>query len=262
MTNAFAKSRYVAWIGGSAAGITAAAAAWLYMAQRPAGGFNRLLVAGLAAFVAVNLVLYAARIVAEKEYQKRLLLLYEKLDPQAFLEAVLPLKGMRLNASGRCTLLVHIANGYLYSGEPLRALEILDGIQPPDTALEMRGLVAGNRATCLLAAGETDRAQAAVDELLRFAGAPKCRKEFAAKARHTAGYLQICIGIARGKHADLEALQKDFEHSRSPLHKLDVQYRLALSYRHRGDGERMRQACDYLRQNGGGTCYPKLAERL
>lgn len=159
MTNAFAKSRYIAWIGGSVAGIAAAAAAWLYMAQRPAGGFNRLLVAGLAAFVAVNLLLYAARIVAEKEYQKRLLLLYEKLDPQAFLEAVLPLKGKRLNASGRCTLLVHIANGYLYSGEPLRALEILDGIQPPDTALEMRGLVAGNRATCLLAAGETDRAR-------------------------------------------------------------------------------------------------------
>lgn len=186
----------------------------------------------------------------------------EALDPSAFLQALLPLRKKRMDASNRCTTLVHIANGYLYGGQPQQALAVLEDVQPPEKALEMRGLVAGNKATCFLAAGEMDRAQTAMDELRRIAADRSCKKEFVQKARHTLGYLQLCMDIARGRHADVGALQKDFESSRAPLHRLDVQYRIALALRHRGDRTGMEKSREYLLENSGGTCYGELARAL
>lgn len=81
-----------------------------------------------------------------------------------------------MDASNRCTTLVHIANGYLYGGQPQQALAVLEDVQPPEKALEMRGLVAGNKATCFLAAGEMDRAQTAMDELRRIAADRSCKR--------------------------------------------------------------------------------------
>lgn len=92
MINAFPKSRCVAWTGGAVLGAAAGISAWLYMAGRAASLFNRAIVALLAAFIAVNIALYIARLMAAREYQKRLLLLYEALDPSAFLQALLPLR--------------------------------------------------------------------------------------------------------------------------------------------------------------------------
>ena len=127
MINAFPKSRCVAWTGGAVLGAAAGISAWLYMAGRAndeTGGllFARkewlAIVALLATFIAVNIALYIARLMAAREHQKRLLLLYEALDPSAFLQALLPLRKKRMDASNRCTTLVHIANGYLYGGQP------------------------------------------------------------------------------------------------------------------------------------------------
>ena len=137
MINAFPKSRCVAWTGGAVLGAAAGISAWLYMAGRAASLFNRAIVALLAAFIAVNIALYIARLMAAREYQKRLLLLYEALDPSAFLQALLPLRKKRMDASNRCTTLVHIANGYLYGGQPQQALAVLEDVQPPEKALEI-----------------------------------------------------------------------------------------------------------------------------
>ena len=127
MINAFPQSRRAAWPGGAVVGAAAGISAWLYMAGRAASLFNRAIVALLAAFIAVNIALYIARLMAAREYQKRLLLLYEALDPSAFLQALLPLRKKRMDASNRCTTLVHIANGYLYGGQPQQALAVLSG---------------------------------------------------------------------------------------------------------------------------------------
>ena len=88
------------------------------------------------------------------------------------------------------------------------------------------------------------------------------QKGIRTKARHTLGYLQLCMDIARGRHADVGALQKDFESSRAPLHRLDVQYRIALALRHRGDRTGMEKSREYLLENSGGTCYGELARAL
>ena len=107
-----------------------------------------------------------------------------------------------------------------------------------------------------------DQLAAVLDELRRIAADRNCKKEFVQKARHTLGYLQLCMDIARGRHADVGALQKDFESSRAPLHRLDVQYRIALALRHRGDRTGMEKSREYLLENSGGTCYGELARAL
>lgn len=258
MIQAFSKSRRLALAGGIVFGALAAAAAWWLLANRVGGLGNRLLVTALAAFVAVNIVLYAARILAMREYQTRLLYLYEELDPEKFLKALLPLQKAKMDASNRCTTLVHIANGYLYAGQPDQALEVLAQVNAPEKALEMRGLVLGNQATVYLAQNNADRAQKAMDDLRRIAGAKQCKKEFALKARHTLGYLQLCLDIARGKKVDTAVLEQDFETSRAPLHRLDVQYRLALAYRRAKNQEGYERAKSYVTEQGGKTCFAKL----
>lgn len=155
MINAFPKSRCVAWTGGAVLGAAAGISAWLYMAGRAASLFNRAIVALLATFIAVNIALYIARLMAAREYQKRLLLLYEALDPSAFLQALLPLRKKRMDASNRCTTLVHIANGYLYGGQPQQALAVLEDVQPAGEGAGDAGSC-GRQQSYLLSGGGRD----------------------------------------------------------------------------------------------------------
>lgn len=257
MINAFAKSRRAAWLGGALLGAAAGAATWFW-AGTGQNTFTRLLLTALAAFVGVNIALYLARMIATREYQSRLLLLYEQLDPKAFLAAAEPLKNAPMNAGPRSTLLVHLANGWLYAGQPDRALEILNEIPTSPKTPETKGLVLGNQATCWLAQGNPDKAQSCMDELRRLVDSGACGKDFSAKARHTLAYLELCLAIHRGKRVNLQALEKDFETSRSPFHKLDVQYRLALAARRCGDAERCARAQEYVSNFGQKTAYPVL----
>lgn len=259
MINAFSKSKRVAWLGGAALGCAGGAAAWCFLPAAGAGG-ARLLLAALAAFVGANIAVYIARLFAMREYQTRLLYLYEQLDPAAFIAAVEPLTGARLDASTRCTTLAHLANGYLYAGQPQRALQVLQSIDPPEKALEMRGLVLGNQATCYLAAGQPDKAQQCMDRLQALLADKRCKKEFCVKARHTLAYLQLCMQIQRGKKVDTKALEKDFASSRAPLHRLDVQYRLALACRRSGDAQGFESARAYVAQQGARTALPGLLQ--
>ena len=262
MIHAFPKSKWIAWGGGGLFGIIAVIIAWRWIKTRQMGLMNQVLVVGLIAFIAVNVAIYIARIVAMKEYQQKLLLLYRDLDPQAFLKTVEPLKTVRMDAANHCTLLVHVANGYLYAGQPQKALEILSQVQPPEKALEMKGLVASNQATSLLAVGKIDEAQKVIQELKQIVADKNCKKEFVLKARHALGYLQICIDTAKGKHVNMEVLQKDFESCKAPLHQLDVLYQIALVQRRNKDKQGLEKSKNYLRTHSGKTCYAKYADAL
>ncbi len=258
MINAFAKSRRTAWIGGIVLGLVAGAGVWLALSGSDQSIFNRVLLAALAAFVGVNIAVYLARMIAAREYQSRLLLLYENLDPEAFLAAAGPLENAPMDASSRCTLMVHLANGWLYAGKTDRAMEILESIQLPDKALAARGLVLSNKATCWLAQGNPDRAQSCMDQLRELLKDKACSKEFSAKARHALAYLQICMDLSRGKRVNLSVLENDFEANHSPFHRLDVQYRIALAARKSGDMSRFESARDYVEKNGAKTVFPSL----
>lgn len=244
-------NRLTAIIGSIAAGPATAAAVFFLLARQLPSIGSRLLAAVLAAFVAVNIVLFVARMLALRYSQTDLLLLYEKLDPQAFLEKVLPLANIKTDASTHCTTMVHIANGYLYSGDFAKAIETLQAIETPEKAIEARGLVMSNLAACRLAAGHLDQAQLAMTKLNALASDKNCKKEFSLKARHSLGYLQICMDIARGKHKGGEALEKDFAQTNAPLHKVEVQFWLAKLYLHTGDREKLAKAAAYVTEHGG-----------
>lgn len=258
MIRAFPKSRMTALLGCPLAVAAAGLLTWLLLARWDMEPQSRVVVTVLVMFVAANLPLFFARILAAKAYQERLLYLYEQLDPETFLDALEPLQNAPMSPSDRCTLRVHLANGCLYAGQPERALEILDAIAPPDNALQMRGLILSNRCTCLLMAGRLEEAQEAMDALKVLLRDKNCKKEFVEKARHTLGYQKLCMDIARGKAVDVSALERNFEQSRAPLHRLDVQYRLAMAYRNRHQEEGYRRAKEYVRTFGSKTALPSL----
>lgn len=263
MIGAFQNSRRIAWIGGIVLGAAAALGMWLVLDQAGSGmQANRLLLAAVAAFVGVNIAIYIARMVAVREYQTRLLYLYEEINPKKMLDAVRPLTEKRMDASSRCTMLVHLANAHLYAGQPEQALALLNTVQPPDKALAMRGLVIGNRATCYLWQSELEKADAEMDALRALIANPSCKKEFAVKARHTLGYLQLCRDIRQKKRINLDALNKDCETSRAPLHTLDAQYHLALAHKARNDAAAFAQAKAYVAQHGQHTALPEQLAAL
>lgn len=258
MINAFKESRRIAWFGGAGLGLIAGAGVWLMLKETGQTSFQRVLLAAVAAFVGINIAIYLARMVATRNYQSRLLLLYEDLDPEAFLKATEPLKNMPMNPSVRCTLLVHLANGWLYAGKADRALEILNDIKVPKKALASKGLILSNQATCWLAENKPEKAQQCMEELKRLVKDKTCSKEFSTKARHTLSYLQVCLDICRGKRVDVRILEQDFEKSRLPFHRLDVQYRIAMVARKNGDAVRFKKAQDYIREKGAKTAFPQL----
>lgn len=140
----------------------------------------------------------------------------------------------------------------------LLAEQVQEQIAPPDNALQMRGLILSNRSTCLLMANRLDEAQKAMNELTVLLRDKNCKKEFVEKARHTLGYQQLCMDIARRKPMDVPMLERDFEQSRAPLHKLDVQYRLALAYRNQHQEDGYRRAKEYVQTFGDKTALPSL----
>lgn len=254
----FKRSRHMAWILGVLLGLVGGALGWVLAQERLAGLGGQLAVAALAAFLGVYLALYAARITATKEYQTILLYLYEDLNPEKFLAAALPLRKARMDPSLRGTAMAHIANGFLYAGQFQEALEVLDSIQAPEKAVELRGLVLGNQAACQLLAGQEEAAREQICQLRHLITQKGCKPEFAKKARHTIAYLELCLDIQSGRKVDPQVLERDFSSSHAPLHRLDVQFRLAQIYSRCGRSEDFQSSKAYVLHHGGKTVLPSL----
>lgn len=112
MIRFFRASRMTAVWGSAVGAFAGAAAAWVFY---PGDGGTKAVLALVAAALAVNVCLYIAKIIAVRRYQEILLLLYEKLDPEAFLAQALPLLDRKAGTADRVTHAVHVANGL--SGE-------------------------------------------------------------------------------------------------------------------------------------------------
>lgn len=258
MISFFPKSRRMAWMLGTAFGICGGLLGWLLAQGRIAGLGGMAVAAALTAFLGVSLAVYATRIAATKEYQNRLLYLYEELDPQKFLEALLPLRRAKMVPSMRGTLMTHIANGYLYGGEIQKALEALDEIEVPEKAVGLLGMVLSNKVSCCLMGGQLDMAEELLRQLQQLIGRKKCTEEFRQKVRHAIAYQELGLAIRRGKNIDVSVLEHDFSTSRSPLHKLDVQYQIALFHQGHGRKELYQAAKEYVCTHGAKTALPSL----
>lgn len=258
MIRFFSKSRRMAWVLGAVFGICGGLLGWFLSRGQITALGSRVAVAALAAFLGVNLALYIARITAMTEYQNQLLYLYEDLDPQKFLAALLPLGQIKLAPSLRGTLMAHIANGYLYGGDISRTLNVLDEVEVPESAFEMRGMILSNKASCYLMNNELKAAEEQLSQLRKLIGQKECKDEFVQKTRRAIAYQELCLAIRRGKKVDVSVLENDFSVSRSPLHKLDVQFQIALVCLKRGQKESYQAAREYVSTHGCKTALPSL----
>lgn len=258
MIMAFKNSRNVAVFAGLGLGAAFALGAWLFLPQGLQ--VNKYLITALAAFVGVNIALYIARMFATREYQAMLLYFYERLDPQKMLTCVQPLVNKKMDASSHCTLMVHIANAHLYSGNTDKALEILSQIKVPEKALEMQGLILSNKANCYIYNNNINKATECISSLRTLIQNAACKKEFVVKARHTIGYMLICKDIKQGKNVDVSVLVADSEKSKAPLHLLEVNYYIALAYQAKGDKQGFEKAKEYVLQRGQNTALHKYLQ--
>ncbi len=258
MIRFFPKSRRLLWIFGMVLGGCGGLIGWFLAYGRIAGLGGRAAVTALTAFLGVSLAVYAARFVAMREYQGRLLYLYEELDPRKFLEVLLPLCQIPMNASARGTLLLHIANGYLYSGEVSKALDTLTNIETPESEVELPGMILSNQISFYLASGQLNQAEELLRQLHRLIEQKECTKEFSQRMRRAIAYQNLGLAIQKGEKIDVSILERDFSTSHSPLHKLDVQYQIALFHWKQGQKEPYRAAREYVYAKGGKTVLPLM----
>ena len=219
MIRFFRASRMTAVWGSAAGAFAGAAAAWVFY---PGDGGTKAVLALVAAALAVNVCLYIAKIIAVRRYQEILLLLYEKLDPEAFLAQALPLLDRKAGTVDRVTHAAHVANGYLAKGDPDAAIALLKRQQVPEQAAALRGLVASNLGTACLQKGDRTGAVAALEELKQVVCSRHCKEKFREKARRIIAYQQICLDVLNGKRGGLKELEQDYENTKSPFHKLSV----------------------------------------
>lgn len=248
MIRFFKASRMTAVLGSLAGAAAGAGAAWLLY---PGDGATRAVLMLVAAALALNVFLYIAKIVAVRRYQEILLLLYEKLDPEAFLAQALPILDRKAKTADRVTHAAHVANGYLAQGEADLAIALLKRQQVPDQAAALRGLIASNLGTACLQKGDRAGASAALKELKQVVASPNCKEKFREKARRIIAYQQICLDILNGKTGGIKALEQDYETAKSPFHKMNAGMFLAGAYERMGErekGEQMRRSVGKLRE--------------
>lgn len=235
MIRYFKESRRTAVFGSVFGAVVCAAAAWfLYTGEMS----TRIILMAAAALLAVNVAVYAAKLTAVRRYQEILLLLYEKMEPQAFLDAALPILDIKAGTADRVTHAAHVANGYLALGKAKEAAELLERQQVPEQARALKGLVYANLGTAYLQMEDRQKAAGALTGLRAVAADPKCKEKFRQKARHIIAYQQLCLEVLDGKNSPRQALEKDYESSRSPFHKANAACFLKKIYERTGEREK------------------------
>lgn len=244
MIGFFKESRRTAVFGSVLGAVVCAAAAWfLYSGEMS----TRIILMVVAAALAVNVAVYAAKLIAMRRYQEILLLLYEKMEPQAFLDAALPILDAKAGTADRVTHAAHVANGYLALGKAGEAADLLERQQVPDQARALKGLVYSNLGTAYLLMEDRQKAAGALEGLRSVAADPKCKEKFRQKARHIIAYQQLCLDVLDGKNSPKQALEKDFETSRSPLHKANAAVFLRKIYGRTGEWEKAERVGQAIR---------------
>ncbi len=261
MIGYFKKSRILAWAGGVLSAIGGFLAAFVLLANR-LSGIQRIGASVLVSFFAVNAVLCIARLVAVREYQDRLCLLYTDLNPSSFLDVLLPLSKIKTDIVSHTTTLVHIANGYLAAGEFQKAQGILQSIVLPDKAVELRGRVLSNLIACCLQQANGKMAEKTMSELKQLLRDKRCKPEFAKKARHALGYQTICLNILLGRETDASVLEQDFKSSKNALHRVHIKLQLARIYCRRGELNEFKAARTYVLDHGEHLYLSQLARSM
>ena len=203
----------------------------------------------------------AGNLLANMENTRYLGYLHMELDPEKFLACYADIPGrLKPGSQGEAIYRSYLADGYAAAGDYEKALELLE--RPiPTGSLSLKGLYASNRCGCLLAAGDTARGGEALDELKSVVDAARLEKpELAKNLSQTLTLHQQHYSCLTGSLVDREALTDAFDHAQYNIRRLEIAKVLAMDARNRGDRDMARKQLQYLRKNGGKTCFKRWAD--
>lgn len=258
MIRAFQRSRMVC---GAIMAISAVIAVAIWFRDRAYPVFVPMIASVLMLGIGYFSARVAGNLLANMENTRYLGYLHMELDPEKFLACYADIPG-RLRPGGHAEAIYrsYLADGYAAAGKYEQAVELLE--RPiPTGSLSLKGLYAANRCGCFLAAGDTARGGEVLEELKSVIDAARLEKpELAKNLTQTLTLHQQHYNCLTGSTVDREALTDAFDHAQYNIRRLEIAKVLAMDARNRGDGDMARKQLQYLRKNGGKTCFKRWAD--
>lgn len=219
----------------------------------------------IATVLMLGLGIVAGRIlgnlVASSANTRCLGLLHMELDPEKFIDSYREIPGKVKGENTAAICRSYLADGYAAAGQYDKALDLLQ-VSPPADNWAVQGLYVANRAQCLLAMGDTERAQAALGELNQIVDA--CRLNKAELAQNLA-QMQFLhsqhLACLLGRPVQTDELESAFVRAQYNLRRLEIAKILAMTAIRDGDAEAKKKHLSFLRKNSGKTVYKRWADQ-
>lgn len=211
-------------------------AAWYWVAAL-------VLVCGFAA-------LAIAELAAASQYQRLLMILYQKVDPDGFIKVYEPLLSQRCTVPGRLlTLRAYLSNAYFAKGDFECAVQLLD--EAPEVtgreAENAKALLAGNRCTIALRSGDTQEA----GRQFRLLSEARERGRADDKLFADLPLLRELLAVREGRPCDTAAIRTASEKAVSPIRRADMLLELGMALE--AEGKRKEAVLILRRAVGGNT---------
>ncbi len=265
MIRAFGKSNALARYGT----IGAVSASALYAFFLHAGGRPEAHFAAPAALLALSLlaVWISALLLAGAENLRRLSVLYNDMDPRAFLAAYEPLLAVKgLSWLDRRTVTNHLANAYAFSGDFDAAVLLLEKCETPSRGrrrFNAAALKAGNLCSIALLARDPDGAERALRELDGIiAEARAGRAPLSDSFLRNRRVQEAALSLLRGKAVPSSLLRQELAESANLLARTRLRLLLAETLAAEGDEEGAREQLDLVEEAGGATILTRRAREL
>ncbi len=221
----------------------------------------------IASILTLGLGIVAGRLfgglLANMQNTRYLGYLHMELDPEKFISVYKEIPDKVRPAGGEQAAICrcYLSDGYWASGDYSAALEALG--PRPEKSDGVVGLYEIKRATNLIAMGNFEDAQKSIESLQ---GAVRRTKEkkpaLSANLRENLMFLVQNRNVLAGRETNKAWLEEAFGKAQYNLRRLEISHMLALIAAKNGDRKEMNRQISYMKEHGGKTVFPKLAEEI
>ena len=221
----------------------------------------------VASAITLGLGIIAGRlfggIFANMENTRYLGYLHMELDPEKFISVYKNVQDKVRPANGEQAAICrcYLADGYWASGDFSTALRVLG--EKPEKSDGVIGLYEIKRATNLLAAGDFEEAGKSLEELREAVRKTRGKKPaLSANLRDNLEFLEQYRNVLNGGETNKAWLEESFGRVQYNLRRLEIAYLLALIAVKNGDRKEAAQRLSYMKEQGGKTIFPRLADEI
>ncbi len=221
----------------------------------------------VASVITLGLGIIAGRLfgglLANMENTRYLGYLHMELDPEKFISVYknVPDKVRPANGEQASICRCYLADGYWASGDFSAALRVLG--DKPEKSDGVIGLYEIKHATSLLASGDFEEAGRSLEELREAVRKTKGKKPaLSANLRDNLEFLEQYRSVLTGGETNKAWLEEAFGRAQYNLRRLEIAHLLALIAVKNGDRKEAAQRLSYMKEQGGKTFFPKLADEI